>query len=173
MPIDLLRSFIRDVPDFPKPGVMFKDITPMLANPEAFDTCIDLLAERVSAHGADGIVAIESRGFIFGAPLAIKLGVPLQLVRKPGKLPFKKVSVSYDLEYGSDRVELHVDAIRDGGNYAVVDDLIATGGTASAAAELIELQKGRVACCAFVIELSFLEGVKRLGARPIESLLKY
>jgi len=172
MSIERITSLIRDVPDFPKPGILFKDITPVLANAEAFKSCIELLAERVQRHDAREIVGIESRGFVFGAALAMHMGLPFQMVRKQGKLPFKTVGVSYDLEYGSDRVEAHIDAIHDGRRYALVDDLIATGGTASAAAELIELEKGKVACCAFVIELSMLEGVKRLGSRPIESLIR-
>lgn len=173
MTIDAIKATIRDVPDFPKPGILFKDITPLLADVTAFTMAIDLLADRIRAHDADGIVAIESRGFLFGAAVAAKLSLPLQLARKPGKLPYKKVGVAYDLEYGSDRIEMHTDAIQAGKSYAVIDDLIATGGTAAATAELIELQKGRVACCAFVIELSFLDGAKRLGGRPIEALLRY
>ncbi len=173
MSIDLIKNRIRDVPDFPKPGILFKDITPLLADATAFSVCIDLLAERLQAHKAEALVGIESRGFIFGAALAVRMGLPLELVRKPGKLPYKTHGLSYDLEYGSDRIEIHIDAIRDGVRYAVVDDLIATGGTASATAELIELHRGKVACCAFVIELGFLEGRKRLGDRPIESLLTY
>ena len=164
---------IRDVPDYPKPGIVFKDITPLLGDARAFAATIELLAEKVGRHGAEGLVAIESRGFIFGAALATRLQLPLQLVRKPGKLPYKTVGVSYDLEYGSGRVEIHIDAIADGVRYAIVDDLIATGGTAGAAAELIELHKGKVACCAFVVELGFLEGRKRLGDRPIETLVTY
>jgi adenine phosphoribosyltransferase len=173
MSLDLIKAHIRDVPDFPKPGIMFKDITPLLAEPKAFNAVVDWLAGQVTAHKADAIVSIESRGFIFGAPVAARLGVPLQLVRKPGKLPFKKVGVAYDLEYGSDRVEIHSDAIHDGTRYALIDDLMATGGTAAAAAELIELEKGQIACCAFVIELMALEGRKRLGSRPVETLVKY
>lgn len=173
MSIEAIRAAIRDVPDFPEPGIVFKDITPLLADAALFQESIALLAERIRAHGAEGIVAIESRGFIFGAPIATRLGLPLQLVRKPGKLPYKTVSLSYDLEYGSDRIELHVDAIIPGKSYAIVDDLIATGGTAAAAADLVEMQKGRIACCAFAIELSFLEGSKRLGEHPLESLLRY
>ncbi|MEM9492721.1 MAG: adenine phosphoribosyltransferase, partial [Myxococcota bacterium] len=134
---------------------------------------IDLLSDRVMQHRPDALVGIESRGFLFGAAMACKLSLPLLIVRKPGKLPRETVSVSYELEYGSDRIEMHRDAIEDGKSYAIVDDLIATGGTAAATAELIELEKGRVACCAFLIELSFLDGVKRLGNRPIESLLRY
>ncbi|WP_428264025.1 adenine phosphoribosyltransferase [Haliangium sp.] len=173
MSIDAIKDAIRDIPDFPKPGILFKDITPLLADPTLFGRTIDMLAERVGAHDPAGIVAIESRGFLFGAPVASKLGIPLQLARKPGKLPYKTVGVTYDLEYGSDRMELHTDAIEAGASYAVIDDLIATGGTAAATADLIELQRGRVACCAFVIELSFLGGVQRLGSRPIESLIRY
>lgn len=173
MTIDAIRAAIRDIPDFPEPGILFKDITPLLSNTELFAKTLELLVERVGAHQPDGIVAVESRGFIFGAPIAHRLGVPLQLARKEGKLPYDTVGVSYDLEYGSGRIEIHVDAIEQGKSYAIVDDLIATGGTAAATAELVELQKGRVACCAFVIELSFLEGAKRLGARPVETLLRY
>lgn len=173
MTIDAIKAAIRDVPDFPKPGILFKDITPLLSNAMLFARTVELLAERIAGHKPDGIVAVESRGFLFGAPVAHRLGVPLQLARKPGKLPYRSVSVSYDLEYGSDRIEMHVDAIEAGKCYAIVDDLIATGGTAAATAELVELQKGKVACCAFVIELSFLDGVKRLGTRPLESLLRY
>jgi len=170
---DQLKAVIRDVPDFPRPGILFKDITPLLAHPRAFQTAVELLGERVQAHGGQAIVAIESRGFLFGAALAARLGLPLQLVRKPGKLPYETVSMSYELEYGSDRVEIHVDAIQPGVAYAVVDDLIATGGTAAAAAGLVEMQRGVVACCAFVIELAFLRGRERLGQRPVEALLSY
>lgn len=173
MSLDAIKAIIRDVPDFPKPGVLFKDITPLLADAALFQSAVDLMADRISGHEPDAVCGIESRGFIFGAAVAIRLGLPLQLIRKTGKLPYKTVAVSYDLEYGSDRIEIHADAIEDGKSYAIVDDLIATGGTAAASAELIELEKGKVACCAFLIELSFLEGVKRLGQRPIESLLRY
>ena len=168
-----IQALIREIPDYPKPGILFKDITPLLANADAFRSTIDLMAEMVESHKADEIVGIESRGFIFGAALANKMGLPLQLVRKVGKLPYKKVGVSYDLEYGSDRVEMHVDAIEKGKRYAIVDDLIATGGTAAASAELIELEKGTVACMAFVIELEALDGRSRLGQRPVASLLRY
>jgi adenine phosphoribosyltransferase len=168
-----LKATIRDVPDFPRPGILFKDITPLLAQPRAFATVIEMMAERIQRRGGDGIVAIESRGFLFGAALAARLGLPLQLVRKPGKLPFETASMSYQLEYGTDRIEIHVDAIEAGRSYAVVDDLIATGGTAAAAAELVEMRRGRVACCAFVIELAFLRGRERLGQRAVESLLSF
>jgi adenine phosphoribosyltransferase len=170
---DEIKRFIRDVPDFPKAGILFRDITPLLAEPRAFAAVVDLLAERVTAHRAESVVAIESRGFLFGAALAARAGLPLELVRKPGKLPYQTVGMEYALEYGSDRVEIHVDAIRPGRRHAVVDDVIATGGTAAAAAELVEQQGGVVAVCAFVIELAFLAGRKRLGGRPVESLLVY
>lgn len=173
MSVDAIKQAIRDIPDFPKVGIVFKDITPLLGNPALFARAIELLAERVATHQPQGIVAIEARGFLFAAPVARELGLPLQLARKPGKLPYKTVSVTYDLEYGSDRIELHTDAIEPGKSYAVIDDLIATGGTAAATADLIELQKGRVACCAFVIELGFLGGSQRLGMRPVESLIRY
>jgi adenine phosphoribosyltransferase len=173
MTVEELRSTIREVPDFPKPGILFYDITTLLANPAALEAAVDLLAERVAARGAKGIVAIESRGFIFGAPVAMKLGIPLQLVRKPGKLPYETVSMSYELEYGTDTVEMHVDAIEKGVPYAIVDDLLATGGTAQATAELIERQGGSVACCAFLIELGFLRGIEKLGDRPVDTLIRY
>lgn len=171
--LDVIRQAIRDIPDFPKPGILFKDITPLLADPAAFSQTVTLLADRIRAHAVDAIVGIEARGFLFGAAIALQLDLPLQLVRKPGKLPYETVSMSYDLEYGSDRIEMHVDAIERGRSYAVVDDLIATGGTAAATCELIESQEGRVACLAFVIELGFLNGTQRLGERPIEVLLRY
>ena len=168
-----VKAAIRDVPDFPRPGILFKDITPLLAQPRAFHTVVEMLAGSIGRHDPDALVAIESRGFVFGAALAARMGLPLQLVRKPGKLPYQTVSVSYELEYGSDKVEIHVDAIEPGRSYAVVDDLIATGGTAAAAAELVEMQRGRVACCAFVIELAFLRGRERLGERAVESLISF
>jgi adenine phosphoribosyltransferase len=171
--IEHIKGRIRDIPDFPSPGIVFKDITPLLGDAAAFDEAVGLLADRIRAHDATGVVAIESRGFLFGAPVAVRLGVPLILVRKPGKLPYATVGISYELEYGSDRVEMHVDAVEPGRSYAIVDDVIATGGTAAATARLIELQEARVACCAFLIELSFLDGIKQLGAHPIESLIRY
>ncbi|MDB5974115.1 MAG: adenine phosphoribosyltransferase [Nevskia sp.] len=168
-----ISSFIRDVPDFPKPGILFRDITPLLANAAAFGAAIEQFAAAVEPHRVSALVAIESRGFIFGAALAQRLGLPLLLVRKPGKLPRRTVSVSYQLEYGTDRVEMHADEIVAGARYAVIDDVIATGGTAVAAAELVEKQGGTVACCAFLIELDFLKGRERLAGRTVESLLHY
>ena len=173
MNIEGLKQYIRDVPDFPKPGIIFKDITPLLANTDAFQFCIEQTANRVTRHEPDAIIGIESRGFIFGAALAFYLGLPFQLVRKANKLPYKTVTVSYELEYGSDSVEMHVDAVEAGKRYAIVDDLIATGGTAAATAELVELQKGKIACFAFLMELAFLGGRDRLGESEIEVLLAY
>ena len=173
MSIEQIKQSIREVPDFPKAGILFYDISTLLADPAAFAASIEVLAERVAGYELDGLVAIESRGFIFGAPLALKLGLPLQIVRKPGKLPYQTVSLSYDLEYGSDTIEMHVDAVAKGKRYAIIDDLLATGGTAAAAAALVEQQGGVVACCAFVIELGFLSGKDKLGARAVESLLTY
>lgn len=168
-----ISAHVHEVPDFPKPGILFRDITPLLAHAEAFGAAIDQLAALIRPHRAEGLVAIESRGFIFGAALAQKLGLPLLLVRKPGKLPRPTVRLEYQLEYGSDCVEMHADDLQPGRRYAVVDDVIATGGTAAAAAALVEKQGGVVACCAFLIELDFLEGRQHLGARPVESLLHY
>ncbi len=173
MPIMHLKSLIRDVPDFPKPGILFKDITPLLADARGFGLAIDRLADLVSPLKPAGLVAIESRGFIFGAALAQQLKLPLLPVRKPGKLPAKTVSASYQLEYGSDRVEMHADAVQGGRAYVIVDDVIATGGTAEAAARLIESQGAQVAGCAFLIELGFLKGRERLGSRPVASVLQY
>ena len=168
-----IASYVRAVPDFPKPGILFRDITPLLADAAAFGAAIGQFASLIVPHRVDALVAIESRGFIFGAALAQRLGLPLLLVRKPGKLPRRTVSVAYHLEYGSDRVEMHADEIVPCGRYAVIDDVIATGGTAAAAAELIEQQGGAVACCAFLIELDFLGGRERLAGRAVESVLHY
>jgi adenine phosphoribosyltransferase len=171
--LQLLQSLIRDVPDFPKPGIVFKDITPLLGDAAGFAAAIELMAAKLRPHAPAGLVAIESRGFILGAALAHALKLPLLLVRKPGKLPRATVRASYQLEYGSDCVEMHADAVAPGRAYAIVDDVIATGGTAAAAAELVEMQGGSVACLAFLIELDFLKGRERLGGRPVESLLHY
>jgi adenine phosphoribosyltransferase len=168
-----LAARVRDVPDFPRPGILFKDITPLLSDPASFVSVVDLLAARVASFAPHGIVAIESRGFVFGAALAYRLRISLELVRKPGKLPYRTVGAEYALEYGSDRLEVHVDAIQPGRSYLVVDDLIATGGTAAAVAELVEQQGGHVAGFAFVIELAFLRGRERLGDRPVVRLIEY
>jgi len=171
--MERIKSLIRDVPDFPKPGILFKDITPLLADARGFRRTTELLCEQLSAHSVDAVVGIESRGFIFGAAVALQLSVPLQLVRKPGKLPYERISRSYDLEYGSDTIEMHVDAVDAGKSYAIVDDLIATGGTAQATAELIRAHSGKVACFSFVIELEALNGRDRLDGAPVHSVLTY
>jgi adenine phosphoribosyltransferase len=173
MTLEEIRSFIRDVPDFPKPGILFKDITPLLADAAAFRATIDILAERVAPLRADAILAIESRGFIFGAALANRAGLPLQLVRKRGKLPRESFSVEYELEYGVDHLEMHKDAVRAGGRYLIVDDVIATGGTAAAVAKLVTQQRAAIAACAFVIELTFLNGRGRLAGHDVISLIRY
>lgn len=171
--IDFIRGKIRDVPDFPKPGIVFKDITPILADPRAFNLCLDLLAERYDAQPLDAIVGIESRGFIFGAALASRMRKAFIPARKPGKLPAETHKVSYELEYGSDAIEMHRDAIRPHERVLVVDDLVATGGTAWAASELVRLLGGRVIGAAFIIELTFLDGRARLAPVQTYSLLQY
>ena len=168
-----LKDYIRDIPDFPEPGIIFKDITPLLANPEAFDHAVGQLARKCADADFDAIVAVESRGFIFGAPLARELGKPLVPVRKAGKLPADTHAVEYDLEYGSNVLEIHSDGIAAGQRALVIDDLLAIGGTLSAAAELIEACGGVVARLAVVIELSFLQGRSRLDGRDIVSLIQY
>jgi adenine phosphoribosyltransferase len=173
MTLEEIRSLIRDVPNFPKPGILFRDITPLLADPAAFRATTDVLAERVAPLRADGILAIESRGFIFGAALATRVGLPLQLVRKRGKLPRESFSVEYELEYGVDHLEMHKDAVRAGGRYLIVDDVIATGGTAAAVAKLVTQQRAAIAACAFVIELTFLNGRGRLAGHDVISLIRY
>jgi len=173
MNLEQLRQRIRDVPDFPKPGVVFKDITPLLADAESFHWAIVQLAARIRHHRANALAAVESRGFIFGAALALVLKLPLHLVRKPGKLPYRKLSKDYELEYGRGTLEVHEDAFKAGGRYAIVDDLVATGGTAVATAALVESGGAHVVCCAFVIELAFLRGRQKLAGYPVESLLVY
>ncbi len=164
------QDYIRDIPDFPKPGIVFKDITPLLANGNAFAAVVSELACQVSPD-VDAIVGIESRGFIFGAALAQQLGLGLITVRKPGKLPADVHSVEYELEYGVDRLEIHRDALSRGHKVVVVDDLLATGGTAAATVELVKKLGAEVEACLFVIELSFLNGTKALGDVPVHSLL--
>ena len=173
MTLEQIRALIRDVPDFPKPGIVFKDITPLVAHPQAFRSTIEHLAERAVDFRPDALLAIESRGFIFGAALAQRMEVEMHLVRKRGKLPRETVSAEYQLEYGTDHVEVHADAIRPGGRYLIVDDLIATGGTAAAAASLVVRHDAQVVACAFVIELEFLNGRNALGDVPIVSLINY
>ena len=167
-----LRSAVRDIPDFPKPGILFKDITPVLADAALFR---DVIAALATAHRgvADTVVGIESRGFIFGAPLALELGLPFVPIRKPGKLPYKTRRVEYALEYGTDSLEAHEDAIGAGHRVLIVDDVLATGGTAAGAVDLVSQLGGSVACATFLIELSFLYGRTRLADIPVYSVLSY
>ena len=166
-------AYIRDVPDFPKPGILFKDITPLLAEPQAFAAVIDALEANYRGANIDAIAAAEARGFLFAAPLALRLGKPLIPLRKPGKLPYLAHSLKYDLEYGQAELHMHTDAVQPGDNVLMVDDLLATGGTMAAAAQLIELAQGTVAGYAFLIELAFLNGRAKLGDHEIFSLLTY
>jgi len=168
-----LRAVIRDVADFPKPGIVFKDITPLLGDPVTFRRAMELMAEMCRDLPADQVVAIESRGFIFGGALADRLGLGFVPVRKPGKLPWRRISCSYDLEYGTDSVEMHQDALRPGTRALVVDDVIATGGTARAVSRLVEQLGARVAGYAFLVELSFLDGRRRLEGYEVRSLIRY
>jgi adenine phosphoribosyltransferase len=168
-----LSDYIRDIPDFPKPGIIFKDITPLLLSPVAFELAIDRLAAHYQDKSVDVIAAAEARGFLFAAPLALRLGVGMVPIRKPGKLPFHKHSYSYELEYGSDTLEMHMDGIEPDQNVLVVDDLLATGGTMQACCQMIEKCQAHVLGCAFVVELKFLDGANRLKNYPIFSLIQY
>jgi len=169
----LLRSRVRDVPDFPKPGILFRDLTPLMGDGVAMREAIDMLAEAAARHRPELVVAIESRGFIFGAPVAASLGVGFVPVRKPGKLPHKTRRREYDLEYGTDALEMHADAVVHGARVVVVDDLLATGGTAAATVELVREIGGHVVGAAFVVELELLRGRDRLTGVPIDALLQY
>lgn len=169
----LIRSTIREVPDHPKPGILFYDITPVLSTPAAFGACIDVLYENYADSRLDRIVGMESRGFLFGCPMADRLNVGFVPVRKPGKLPCDVESVSYSLEYGTDSLEIHKDAIEPGQRVLVVDDLLATGGTAAAAVDLVQRLGGEVVSCAFVVELAFLAGREKIPGQEVFSLLSY
>ena len=164
---------IRDIPDFPKPGIVFKDIMPVLADAAAFDDAIEALAAPWLGVRIDAVLAMEARGFLFGAPLAMELSAAFAPARKPGKLPYHSVGVEYDLEYGSARLEMHTDAIKTGQRVLIVDDLLATGGTALATAQLVSQLGGEVVACCFVVELAFLDGRARMGGTPVESILQY
>jgi len=168
-----LSRFIRDIPDFPKPGIVFKDITPLLGDGPAFRSCIEQLKESVAGVPCDAIVGIESRGFMFGAALALATGKGFVPVRKPGKLPYKVVRQQYALEYGTDTIEMHHDALASGMNVIVVDDLIATGGTAAAACTLVETLGAHVSALAFVIALDFIPWRDRLRGRDVRAILRY
>ena len=170
MTIDL-STYIQDVPDFPKPGIVFKDITPLLAEPRAFAHAIERMAARVEPP--DVVVAIESRGFLFGAGLALRWHVPLVPARKPGKLPRATVRETYALEYGQDSLEMHSDALRPGGRVLIVDDLLATGGTAAAVTRLVERMGAQVTALLFLIELRGLGGRERLADHPVEALIEF
>ena len=172
MPVDL-KKFIRSIPDFPKEGILFRDIAPLLENGEAFQAALQKFHDLIKDENIDKIVAIESRGFIFGAPLARQLGVGFAMARKPGKLPGDKIAVSYDLEYGSNTIEMHSDSIMSGERVFIIDDVLATGGTANATISLIEQLGGHVSGLAFLIELTFLEGRKQLAGRAVHHLLEY
>jgi adenine phosphoribosyltransferase len=168
-----LKSFIRDVPDFPQPGILFRDITPLLHDPAAYRHVIDELASKIQSMTPDVIIGIESRGFLFGAPVAYKLGLPFVPVRKAGKLPSERMSVEFALEYGESQLDIHRDALERDQRAVIVDDLLATGGTAQAACQLVELLGGKVAGLAFVVDLAFLNGRERLSGRHIVSLVSY
>lgn len=170
---DQLAAYIRDVPDFPLPGIVFKDITTLLKDPVAFRGSIYALFTGVKELGADLVVGMESRGFIFGAPVAYEMGVGFVPVRKLGKLPSSTLTVEYELEYGSNTLEIHRDAIAPGQRVLIVDDLLATGGTVSATIELVESLGGIVAGCAFLVELTNLGGRARLDGRAIVSVIQY
>ena len=171
MSLEQIKSLIRDVPDFPQPGILFRDITPMLANGEALHTAASLLASPFDS--IDLVVAIESRGFILGAPVALELGAGLVPVRKPGKLPYKTISESYALEYGTNTLEMHIDAIKPGQRVLIVDDLLATGGTVGAAIKLVEELGGEIAGISVLAELTFLHGRETVRPHGVHSLISF
>ncbi len=168
-----VRNLVRDVQDFPSPGILFRDITPLLADPKAFHIVLDAITERFMGEHIDAVVGIESRGFIFGGALAARLNASFVPVRKPGKLPHRTDKVSYSLEYGESELEMHRDSLSEGASVLVVDDLLATGGTAAAAGELVYRQGAHVAAYAFVIELASLSGRERLTPTPVISIVRY
>jgi adenine phosphoribosyltransferase len=173
MTIDL-KAHIRDIPDFPRPGIQFKDITPLLGHPEAFRAVIRGLADRFEGDRPDVIAAAEARGFIFAAPLALELNAGFIPIRKPGKLPYETVAQQYALEYGTDRLEMHCDAIAPGRRVLLIDDVLATGGTMKACCELVKRSGAEIVACAFVLELGFLEGRAHLEPGcPVFSLIRY
>jgi len=169
----VLADKVRDIPDFPKPGVMFKDVTPLLADHVAFSTAVDAIVMHYGRGSVDKVVGIEARGFIFAAPVAYHFGAGFVPARKVGKLPFERRSIDFELEYGAETIEMHVDAFAPGDRVLIVDDVLATGGTAAATIELVESLGGQVVGLAFLIELGFLKGAERLGTHRHVSLLKY
>jgi adenine phosphoribosyltransferase len=168
-----LKSIIRDIPDFPKKGIVFKDITTLLADAKSYQRMVDLLSHRYVGERIDKVVGVEARGFIIGAALAYKLGAGIVLVRKPGKLPAQTFKKSYDLEYGTDTLEVHTDAIKRGERVLIADDLLATGGTMAAVVDMVDTLGGELVECCFMAELEFLEGRKKLPAGKVFSLLKF
>jgi len=168
-----LHRYVRDVPDFPKPGILFRDVTPLLADAKALPAAVDALAAPFRNDGIEQVLGIESRGFVLGAPVAIALGCGFTLVRKKGKLPYDTRSVTYDLEYGTDTVEMHTDAVKSGQRVLVVDDLIATGGTAGAAVRLARDAGAHVVAAVFLIELTGLDGRAKLGVDRVHTVLRY
>ncbi|MEE2887862.1 MAG: adenine phosphoribosyltransferase [Planctomycetota bacterium] len=166
-----LNDYLRDVPDFPKPGIMFKDIAPLLADHGALTHCIDQMAAAVADLDIQRVAGIESRGFLFGTPLALKLGLGFTPIRKPGKLPAATTKYEYELEYGTDTLEIHNDGVAPGDKVLIVDDVLATGGTAQAACELVQMVGGEVAACVFLLELGFLSGRDKLIGRTVRSLI--
>lgn len=171
--MDRLRNKIRDIPDFPKPGIVFKDITPLVKDPAALRLAVHQMIHPFLGRDITAVAGMEARGFIFGSLVAWELGLPFIPLRKPGKLPYDVQSVSYDLEYGSAELEVHIDAVDSSDNVLLIDDLLATGGTAKASCELIEKLGARVEACAFVVELDFLHGRKILQNYEVHSLLHY
>ncbi|HWP92614.1 MAG TPA: adenine phosphoribosyltransferase [Thermodesulfobacteriota bacterium] len=168
-----LKQYIRDIPDFPKEGIIFHDITPLLQDPKAFRRAIDKMAEIIAASGAEYLVGVEARGFIFASALSYKLGTGLVIVRKLGKLPYETINVSYDLEYGKDVLEVHRDAISGGSKVVLVDDLLATGGTAAAVGNLVRKMGGEIVGYLFLVELTELKGRNKLKPYPVWSLLEF
>ena len=168
-----LQQYIRDIPDFPKPGIIFKDITPLLAEPAAFQNAIDRMAENYWARSVDAIAAVEARGFLFAAPLALALEKPLVPLRKPGKLPYRTYSLAYELEYGSAELQVHTDGVGNGQRVLLVDDLLATGGTMNAGCQLVAKAGGIVVGCAFLVELTFLGGQEKLKPHEVFSIIRF
>jgi adenine phosphoribosyltransferase len=168
-----IQAAIRNVPDFPQPGIQFKDITPVLASPRLFSGCVDLMTDGLKPGMVDAVVGIDARGFIFAAAAAVKLQAGLVPVRKKGKLPYKTLEQSYDLEYGQNTIAIHVDALKPGDRVLLIDDLLATGGTAAAAAALVKKIGGNILEVSFLIELSFLNGRQKLKDYPVRSLVVY
>ncbi|MHC4661578.1 MAG: adenine phosphoribosyltransferase [Planctomycetota bacterium] len=170
---DMLEKYIRDIPDFPKKGIVFKDITPLLNDTTALKRAVYLLCEPYLSSRPDVVVGVEARGFIFGCAVACELGAGFVPIRKPGKLPYETASATYDLEYGTDTIEMHVDAIAKGARVLMVDDLLATGGTMAAACDLVEKQDGNIVGVSFLVELGFLNGREKISKYDIRSLITY